>query len=85
MLRGKIYIIKLYAQFKTRFSDVVARFELFSCPDHYFIVRATTQQSIPFCCCFSSWDWSSSSVAWSTGAQLIIFFCFRFPVVGGVV
>ena len=27
------------------------------------------------------WDRSSSSVAWSTGAQLMIFFCFRFPVV----
>ena len=27
------------------------------------------------------WDRSSSSVAWSTGAQLIILFCFRFQVV----
>ena len=27
------------------------------------------------------WDRSSSSVAWSTGAQLMIFVCFRFPVV----
>ena len=27
------------------------------------------------------WDRSSSSAAWSTGAQLMIFFCFIFPVV----
>ena len=29
------------------------------------------------------WDRSSrsSSIAWSTGAQLRVFFCFRFPVV----
>ena len=27
------------------------------------------------------WDRSSSSVVWSTGAQLMIFFCSRFPVV----
>ena len=27
------------------------------------------------------WDRSSSSVVWSTGAQLMIFFCFRFSVV----
>ena len=27
------------------------------------------------------WDRSFSSVAWSTGAQLMVFFCFRFPVV----
>ena len=27
------------------------------------------------------WDRSSSSVAWSSGAQLMIFICFRFPVV----
>ena len=27
------------------------------------------------------WDRSSLSVAWSTGAQLMILFCFRFPVV----
>ena len=27
------------------------------------------------------WDRSSSSVAWSTGAQLMIFFCFRSPAV----
>ena len=27
------------------------------------------------------WDRSASSVAWSTGAQLMIFFCFRFSVV----
>ena len=27
------------------------------------------------------WDRSSSSIAWSNAAQLMIFFCFRFPVV----
>ena len=41
---------------------------LFNCPDLKLFILV-------------GWDRSFSSVAWSTGAQLMIFFCFRFSVV----